>query len=377
MQHCASRPISCSSGLAAALPALLAIVLTLRAGEANAQSVPEITQTIQLRAGWNAVYLEAQPEPRDPARVFEGIPITSVWRYAQNVAAAEFISNPEDGLLEQSNWLAYFPEDSEKSLLTTLDEIQVNRPYLVNLGGGQEEELVVTGRPAVTPLRWGSDAFTLTGFPVDPSGPATFAQFFEGSDGHADAVRDGLIYGLSGRGTWEPIAPGGDQPIQPGAAYWVSTRGGSQHQGPIEVTPQAGDGLDFKTALVEQSIRVRKRSGGPDVDFGLQAVGGSPLVPLSYRTIASVEQKLSGGGTTSACRLTWRAFPGALSLPERPCEAEAGDEDPALDPGQQVVLRLGVVRRAFTADDVFSILEVSNDTGVRWLVPVSASRVTP
>ncbi len=37
------------------------------------------TQTIPLRPGWNAVFLEVQPEPRECEALFSGLPIESAW----------------------------------------------------------------------------------------------------------------------------------------------------------------------------------------------------------------------------------------------------------------------------------------------------------
>ena len=37
------------------------------------------TQSIVLEPGWNAVYLEVQPEPRECDAVFAELPVESVW----------------------------------------------------------------------------------------------------------------------------------------------------------------------------------------------------------------------------------------------------------------------------------------------------------
>ena len=39
------------------------------------------TQTISLQPGWNAVFLEIQPEPSESDAVFAGLPVESVWRW--------------------------------------------------------------------------------------------------------------------------------------------------------------------------------------------------------------------------------------------------------------------------------------------------------
>lgn len=336
----------------------------------------DLTQTIPLRPGWNAISLEVQPASPDPADVFAGLPVVSVWRFVPGLGTAAFVTTPGfDDLSEGSGWLGWFPASSEQSVLTTLDEIRVNQAYLVSLSGAQAVDLVVTGPPSLAPIRWTPDGFTLTGFPVEADA-VTFGQFFAGSGSHVDAEHPLLVYELMGSGAWEPILQPDLRRVAPGAAYWVHTRGGSGFQGPFEVTPPAGDGLDFGAALTTRSLRVRKRSAGAaPIDFALQAGEGATAVPLAYRTIGAVDFDTQGG-TETACTLTWRAFAAPLTLPQPPCEP--GDPDPPFAADQQVVLQLGVVRRDFgAADDTASILTVSDGSGVRRLVPVRASRVTP
>ena len=56
-----------------------------------------------------------------------------MWRYAPRLATAEFLTSPGESLIEQSQWLPFFPAGSERALLTSLDEIRVNRPYLIDV----------------------------------------------------------------------------------------------------------------------------------------------------------------------------------------------------------------------------------------------------
>ena len=51
------------------------VLLVLTTSSANGQW---ITQTIPLQPGWNAVFLEVQPEPDQCESVFQGLPVESV-----------------------------------------------------------------------------------------------------------------------------------------------------------------------------------------------------------------------------------------------------------------------------------------------------------
>ena len=51
------------------------------------------TQAVTLRPGWNAVFLEVQPEPEDPERLFSGLPIASVWMWNKRFSTVQFIED--------------------------------------------------------------------------------------------------------------------------------------------------------------------------------------------------------------------------------------------------------------------------------------------
>ena len=56
----------------------------------------ERTQVVELEAGWNAVYLEVEPEEAAPEAVFEGMPVDVVAQYFQRQSPVQFIANPEE-----------------------------------------------------------------------------------------------------------------------------------------------------------------------------------------------------------------------------------------------------------------------------------------
>jgi len=112
----------------------LAISLAINSFEVQAQS--EVTQTFTLRPGWNAIFLEVQPEPRDPAAVFAGLgDLDSVWTRLSRESTAEFIQDPSEGLYGQPGWHAYFnvPESDFRSKITNLYAVLGNQAYLVKI----------------------------------------------------------------------------------------------------------------------------------------------------------------------------------------------------------------------------------------------------
>src|SRR5262245_49286660 len=66
-------------------------------------------QTIVLRPGCNAVFLELQPEPRECDAVFAGIPVESVWAWNRRFTPIQFIQDPADLIPGAPDWLTYLP----------------------------------------------------------------------------------------------------------------------------------------------------------------------------------------------------------------------------------------------------------------------------
>ena len=46
------------------------------------------TQQFSLVTGWNAVWLEVQPDPDDSETVFSGLPLSSVWTWNPRSSSA-------------------------------------------------------------------------------------------------------------------------------------------------------------------------------------------------------------------------------------------------------------------------------------------------
>jgi len=82
-----------------------------------------VEQSITLEPGWNAVYLEVQPEPRECEVVFQGVPVASVWCWNPKSSSAQYIStppSPESLELGHPQWLAYFPPEQPEYIAANL-----------------------------------------------------------------------------------------------------------------------------------------------------------------------------------------------------------------------------------------------------------------
>lgn len=244
------------------------------------------TQTISLRPGWNAVFVEVQPAPAEPADVFRDIPIESVWMWNRTFSPVQFIEDVDELVPGQPDWLVYLPPSAAPTEFTNLFAIQGGRAYLVKLGGSAPVTWNVTGTPVARPTDWLADSYNLVGFYVDPTSPPSFAEYFAPSPEHAG----GAVYGLSASGHWEAVESPGTERIQPGQAYWVYCKGSSTYPGPLRVGLEQGGAVNFGRVLTEQLVRIENHSAASrQIQLRPQASAAPPdgpelagAVPLSY-----------------------------------------------------------------------------------------------
>jgi hypothetical protein len=327
--------------------AALSISLAINSFVAQAQS--EVTQTFTLNPGWNAIFLEVQPDPRDPAAVFAGLnDLDSVWTWLSRESTAEFIQDPSEGLYGQPGWHAYFNavEPDFRAKLTNLYAVLGNQAYLLKIkdtapAGGLIWN--VTGAPSMRKIRWLADSFNMVGFQVDPNDPPSFAAFFAPSPTHAGQA----MYHLNNQsGRWEYIQNPAAVNLKSGEAYWVYCEGSSTYRGPLRVDLPMSAGLLFGAALTRHTVTLTNLStAARTVNFGL-----SGEVVLYYR-----EWDMAEG------YFRWRPL----------------NEMPALtlQPESSRNVWLEVRRELMDSGLSESLLEIRDDQGIRFRVPVSAEKI--
>ena len=325
-------------------PVMILLVLMALFSAARAQTAT-YQQEIELRPGWNAIYVQVEPQDNHMATVFADVPIASVWRWLPTEAGARFIEDPAEGLQNIEGWFAWFPEPRPEAFLSNLFRINANTAYLVHVEGDQTHRITLDGRPLLVPQRWETNRFTLTGLPVGPDNPPTFAEYFEPSAEH----RDQPVYRLDADGRWRAVNPA-TTPIRAGEAYWIFTNGNSRYQGRLQPVLEQGESMEFAAALDQINLVLRNRSE-LDGTFRVRRVGSNAM-PLSF-----LNEDPETGETG------WPFLPDQLVL-----EAPAGDN---------VFLTLGAVRRNFTASRMEQVLEITDEFGERVLVHVGANTLQP
>lgn len=304
------------------------------------------TQTFELQPGWNSIFVEVLPEPADLDAVFHGLPIESIWGWFPPSGAIDFLDDPSTGLEKVEGWRGWFPRPRPEALLSNLFGIEVNRAYLVELGGSVPVTVTVTGRPVNLDLEWVPDSFNLVGFQVDPDQPPSFGALLAPSAAHAGQP----IYRLDPGGLWQVVNSPFSAPVRSGEAYWVYTRGGSRYQGPMEVVTEAFDGLEFSAALDSQRLRIHNR-GLVDTQMRLRVLPSPTPIPWLERSFTDT---------------------GATLFDDLPA-----DSSRQADSGQSLFVQLGVRRNELAHDRSEQLLEITDGLGSRRFVFAGITRGHP
>lgn len=302
----------------------------------------DMTQSITLKPGWNAIHIALEPSEKEIASVFAGIPVRSVWRWIPGRNDAQFIRDPAEGLESIEGWFAWFPEPRPDAMLTNLHTIDGNTSYLVRLAeDAGTRQLTIRGTPRFVPTAWRPNGFTLTGLPVVAGNPPTFTEFFSRSGAHQGQP----VYRLDNAdGRWKPVS--GSSPINANEAYWIYTNGNSRYQGRMHLVLDQGESLEF-SAMFDQMRFVLRNLSGANSSFQIERLG-SERVPLAMR----LEDEETG-------EIGWPDLP----------DVEVVDA-PA---GEDVFVTLAIKRPQFTQERMEQMLAITDEHGQRIVLHVGGN----
>ncbi len=323
---------------------LCALLCALMPNDLNAASTE---QTIELQPGWNAIYVELQPDNDSIEQVFAGLPVASVWRWLPDDRPLAFIQDPDEDLLTIDGWYGYFPSHRPESILTNLFTVSPNQAYLVRLLGNESRELTITGRPVLRRQAWRPDDFQFTGFHVEPGNEPTFQNWFAGSQAH----QAGPIFRLDDNGEWVEVTQPAIESIRSGEAYWVYTEGRSNYQGPMPVSLEFGNRVDFDRSLSRETVLLNNFSGLNNQILIRKLPADNP-VPLALQRHDEVTREVF-----------WPTLEEETVVP---VEVDSGE-----------ILGLGVNRAGLFTAEASQILEFTNGLGARRLLHVGVQSLAP
>jgi hypothetical protein len=267
----------------ASLVHLQALWLLLLATSSHAQW---LTQTVNLTAGWNAVYVHLDPSHTtltdlvgaDPAN-----PILEIWQWRPASSTMQFTQNPQAPSDSGSQWACWVRTSPQNS---TLSHLAGNAAYLVRLpAGAPSYSWRVKGVPLAPMHTWTTTGLNFVGFPTPATTPPTFEQFFSPAAGlqqNAEVYR--YIGGDLGAANPARVFAFRTVPVVRGQAFWIRAGGMyNRYFGPFEVVVSGSGGTMFGATRTVCSLRLRNlTAGGLTVSLNLlpseSAPAGQPYV---------------------------------------------------------------------------------------------------
>ncbi len=322
-------------------------------------------QTVQLRSGWNAVYLSVRPHPDACDSQFATLPVDEVHRFNQHLRVAQFDTDQQAAFNRPLEWLTWRRPDDTNIYIRTLERLLGDATYLVHTTSNCTWN--VRGCPVLPRFQWVPGRANLVGFQVTPS-PAqqpTFTDFFRyasGINGLPDPVAERIFEigpnlehtNLTSRANRVTIAPG--------KGYWIEAQAASQYIGPLDVYAGSPEGLAYGATINELILRVRNVYGIP-LSVTVKHLASAPPpegTPPLVTTVPLLWADRSNGG------YDWGPWP------------VAAFQQRALGTNESWDIRLAVNRGlmtepAFTNALWQSLIEVSTTNGFLSYVPVSAA----
>ena len=334
---------ACNAGVRfTAMLLLFACLECLAAADAVRQ------QTVELREGWSAVFLEVHPENPDPAKVFEALPVDIAATFSGPLSSAQFMTDPGANLFRLAGWSVWYAGSRPDAFLKTLHSISGQQGYLIHAKQGFTWN--VTGTVAPPAVRWQPDAFNFVGFSVDAKAAPTFGRFFGASTAH----NHNRIYRLS-NGSWRQVGNPAAEVMRSGEAFWIYCAGASTYQGPLQVETTSRNGVALGSTT--DSVILRNASTFPVATTMEHVVTGPNPVPLSIVILAL-------GDTNAPVKTIATPKPdGAWQQPM-----------PAIEGGQAFRIPFELRTEAMKLSRQSSLLRFSTDLGTEIWIPVFGFR---
>ncbi len=233
------------------------LILGVLAGPSGVQA-QWLTQRFFLQPGWNAVYLEVQPEPVYCSQVFTNPAIESVWKWDRQFSTVQFTDDPSQLLPEDPHWLAWLPPANSNAFLGRLYALQGCQAYLVKVASNAAAfTLGIKGRAMLPAPEWYPESLNLLGFPVHTNTPPTFSEFFAFTP-EVDVTLGHLneLYKIDANNRNVRIVLPARERVEAGRAYWVRCESELRQAAALEVTPGGAGGLDFGFTGSRQSLAI-------------------------------------------------------------------------------------------------------------------------
>lgn len=305
-------------------------------------------QTMALNAGWNAVWLEVEPEAATPEEIFAGKPVDIVAAYTLPVSEAQFAKSTTVNMQSLAGWNVWYAPQRADAPLSRLGRLNGNKGYLIH--ALETATLEIRGSVLMADVRWTPNCYNLVGFSVQTPGGPTFKQFFQGSPAH----NHNKIYRLV-NGTWRQVLTPDTETLRTGEAFWIYCAGASDYPGPLQVSSSAKVGV-YLTETGSCNLSFLNRTAHPLAFTLEQVTSGNSDVPMAALVTM---YKNNVVGEVGSAPVDFPAGAWSQAFPE-------------YEAGTGVTLPLALRPQGLDKGTYTSLLKVTTDLGSVTYVPVTA-----
>ena len=238
------------------------VAVLAMAGSAQAQWM---TQTFELKPGWNAIYTHIDPSHVTLSELIDtdaSNPIDEVWMWKQPVSSAQFVESPQAPTSGGSQWLSWVRTLGPSS---ELQRLIGNNAYLVHVTGAAAFSWSVKGKPVPPAYEWTTTGLNFIGFPSALLNPPTFETFLAKEP---ELQQNAEIYsypgGPLGAGNPARVFALRTKRVTRGEAFWI--RSGTHFNkffAPFEITLQNRNGVLFGDKGGQYRLRVKNLTAAP------------------------------------------------------------------------------------------------------------------
>ena len=326
----------------------IALAWTWASGAAMAQW---LTQTNNLKAGWNAVYLHVDASHAPISDVMAAAPdIEEVWLWNRPVLGQQFVESPQVPSASGSRWTRW---TSSLGPTSPLKFLVPNAAYYVKVKATTPTYAWrLKGRPVPPIYDWTTSGLNFVGFPLAQQ--LSYEQFFLPAP---NLMQGTEVFASPGGafGTGNPIRvfDFSRGVIQRGEAVWMRVDGGfNRYFGSFEVSGMDQRGLDFGTEGMQLSFRIRNASAETNV-VRMEWIR-SELPPAGQPSIPAMPPLIVRGNIQQGTALQYEGI--AMLETDPFIGATSGGSSsiewtlpPAGQPGSDIQVVLGVARSHITS----------------------------
>lgn len=271
-----------------------------------------VTELIDLRAGWNAVWLNLEPEPNTLEEVLAQqkppLDYQAIWTFDVNRTVSASVTSETVG-----RW--FFHDKDVPQALNTLRTLQGRRGYLIRMRSAGA--LYLTGLPLSRSTQFTSRASNLFGALTESkTGSLSFEEFFSHPKAVGKIRTSGTperhdIFALSGNTL---VRRRLTDAIQPNEVYWLNVVQDFDYAGPLDVTTSQ-NGLSFGRSTSLRTLSIEVPSSESTRTLTLQARSCVVLSATGECTTNSEDAEwLEYRDSTQKGLPVWRPLAEGLSL---------------------------------------------------------------